>query len=204
MESTQGTWLTGTAFEHNTLYNYNLHAAAKVFVGMQQSETPYWQGEGSANNAPDPWTPDERYGDPDFSWCDAGDARCRMSLAQNIDGGSQMHIYGSGKCAPRTILNPVVSSPRSSADTRYPAGFCTFFNAMNDNNWSSAPCPDSAVCITNQARVAGDPAGLYCCSGNTKGADVMVLDGSDPKHHNNPGGWGGIIAAYLSFAGEGE
>lgn len=55
VESTQGTWLTGTAFEHNTLYNYNFHAASNVYAGMQQCETPYWQGNESPRNAPDPW-----------------------------------------------------------------------------------------------------------------------------------------------------
>ena len=55
VEATQGTWLTGTAFEHNTLYNYNLHSASNVYAGMQQCETPYWQGNGSPRNAPDPW-----------------------------------------------------------------------------------------------------------------------------------------------------
>ena len=41
IEATAGTWLHGTAVEHNTLYQYNFQAAKNVFVGMQQSEAPY-------------------------------------------------------------------------------------------------------------------------------------------------------------------
>lgn len=54
VEATSGTWLHGTASEHNTLYQYNLHNARNVFVGMQQSEIPYWQGNGSPSLAPAP------------------------------------------------------------------------------------------------------------------------------------------------------
>jgi glucan 1,3-beta-glucosidase len=56
VESTKATWLVGTAFEHNTLYQYNIVNAQNVFIGMQQCETPYWQGNGSLALAPAPWT----------------------------------------------------------------------------------------------------------------------------------------------------
>lgn len=94
-EATKGTWLTGTGFEHNTLYNYNLHSASNVFAGMQQTETPYWQGPGAAQSAPTPWSADSEYGDPDFSWCSGDDQTCRMALAQNIDGGSGLFLCGA-------------------------------------------------------------------------------------------------------------
>ncbi|KAI4125489.1 MAG: hypothetical protein LQ338_004215 [Usnochroma carphineum] len=169
VEATKPTWLTGTGFEHNTLYNYNLHNAQNIYAGLQQTETAYWQGVGSPQNAPGPWTADSRFGDPDFSWCAAGDVPCRMGLAQNVDGGSNLYLYG--------------------------AAFWTFFNGHT-------PC--GANCITNQARVTGNPTNLYWYGIATKSADVMVLDGKDnPDQHHNPGGWtpGGVIAAYLRFMG---
>ena len=98
VESTKATWLTGTGFEHNTLYNYNLHNAINVYAGLQQTETAYWQGAGSQQNAPGPWTALSLYGNPDFLWCAEGDQSCRMGLAQNIDGGSNLELfYASGK-----------------------------------------------------------------------------------------------------------
>ncbi|MCJ1300818.1 hypothetical protein MMC08_003617 [Hypocenomyce scalaris] len=62
VEATQTTWLHGVAFEHNTLYQFNFNNAQNVYVGMQQSETPYWQGAGSPDLALVPWTPVNTYG----------------------------------------------------------------------------------------------------------------------------------------------
>jgi glucan 1,3-beta-glucosidase len=56
IESTQPTWLVGTSFEHCTLYQYSLHDASNVYIGMQQTETPYWQGNDEVQRAPAPWT----------------------------------------------------------------------------------------------------------------------------------------------------
>jgi glucan 1,3-beta-glucosidase len=73
VEATKATWLVGTAFEHNTLYQYNLNNAQNVYIGMQQSETPYWQGSGSPSLAPAPWT--ATGSDPTFSNCGTSDSQ---------------------------------------------------------------------------------------------------------------------------------
>ena len=78
VESTKATWLVGTAYEHNTLYQYNLNNAQNVYIGMQQSETPYWQGSGSASLAPAPWT--AAGSDPTFSNCGSSDGQVSSSL----------------------------------------------------------------------------------------------------------------------------
>ncbi|KAL8811223.1 MAG: hypothetical protein Q9223_007579 [Gallowayella weberi] len=180
VEATKGTWLTGTGFEHNTLYEYNLHNAQNVFAPLQQTETAYWQGAGSRQNAPGPWTANSRYGDPDYSWCKPGEQPCRMGLAQNIDGGSNLYLYG--------------------------AAFWTFFHGETQTRYDDpATKCEGIVCITNQARVTGNPKNMYWYGINTKSADVMVLDGNEnPNRFFHPGGWppGGVIAAYLTFAGK--
>lgn len=178
VEATKGTWLVGTAFEHNTLYNYNLHKAQNVFASMQQTETAYWQGNGTRQPAPSPWGPNPKYGDPDFSWCHPGDQACRMGLAQNIDGGENLYLYG--------------------------AAFWTFFHGETSGRYNAPETIAGPNEITNQARVTGNPRGLYWYGVNTKCSDVMILDGvNSPKQYNHPGGWppGGVIAAYLRFAG---
>lgn len=183
VEAIKGTWLTGTAFEHKTLYNYNLHNAQNVYAGMQQTETAYWQGAGSQQNAPAPWTAKSQYGDPDFSWCVGGDQSCRMGLAQNIDGGSNLFLYG--------------------------AAFWTFFHGEVSTCYNCAQTVCGANCITNQARVTSNPQDLYWYGVNSRAARVMVLDGKgNPQQHYNAGGWdcgngcpGGVIAGYLPFAG---
>jgi hypothetical protein len=53
VESTRGTWLVGTAFEHFVLYQYQFLHAKNVFASMAQTETVYWQ---PAPPAPAPWT----------------------------------------------------------------------------------------------------------------------------------------------------
>ena len=182
VEATKATWLVGTAFEHNTLYNYNLHSAKNVYAGMQQTETAYWQGAGSQQNAPAPWTADSRYGDPDFAWCGGGDQSCRMGLAQNIYGGENLFLYG--------------------------AAFWTFFHGEVSTCYDCPATVCSAGCIKHQARVANNPKSLYWYGVNSRAADVMILDGKgNPPQRYNPGGWGsgngspgGVIAGYLPFA----
>lgn len=53
VESKLGTWLVGTAFEHNVLYQYQFAGAQNVQALMAQTETVYWQ---PAPAAPSPWT----------------------------------------------------------------------------------------------------------------------------------------------------
>jgi glucan 1,3-beta-glucosidase len=43
VESQKSTWLVGTAFEHCTLYQYQLASAENVYMLMAQTETVYWQ-----------------------------------------------------------------------------------------------------------------------------------------------------------------
>lgn len=178
IEATKGTWLTGTAFEHCTLYNYNFYNAQNVFAGMQQTETAYWQGEGSLQNAPAPWTALSSFGDPDFLWCGDGDQKCRMGLATTIDGGSNLFLYS--------------------------AAFWAFFHGETLTRYNFPGTTCGSDCITNQIRVAGNPKGLYWYGVNSRCATTMILDGQgNPKEFNNPGGWppGGVVAAYLQYAG---
>lgn len=67
--------------EHNTLYQSNFNNAKNVFMGFQQSETPYWQGDNSPSLDPAPWGPPVALSsDPDFSWCAGDDAQVCVSL----------------------------------------------------------------------------------------------------------------------------
>ena len=60
--------------EHNVLYQVNIHKAENIFIGLQQGEAPYWQGNGTTLQAPAPWTQTLLNSDPDFAWCGADDA----------------------------------------------------------------------------------------------------------------------------------
>jgi glucan 1,3-beta-glucosidase len=93
VEATKGTWLIGTAYEHNTLYQYNFNSAQNVFSAFQQSETPYWQGPGN-DLAPVPWADNLIASDPSFSNCDSDDALCRMAFFEHIQDSSNLFLYG--------------------------------------------------------------------------------------------------------------
>ncbi|EKD17927.1 uncharacterized protein L3040_004467 [Drepanopeziza brunnea f. sp. 'multigermtubi'] len=177
VEATKGTWIAGASFEHCVLYSYNFHRAQNVFVGMLQSETAYWQGEGAQQNAPAPWTASATVGDPDYSWCGGSDQKCRMGVHANIDGGKNLFLYA--------------------------AGFWTFFHGETQTRYNAPETVCGSDCITNQIRVTGAPKALYWFGIATKSGTTMVLDGvSNPTQFNNPGGWspGGVIAAYLQFS----
>ncbi|KAJ5656857.1 hypothetical protein N7507_008807 [Penicillium longicatenatum] len=172
VEATKGTWLTGTGSEHNWLYNYNFHSAQNVYAGMLQTESPYMQGDGATQTAPAPWTAESAYGDPDFSWCDGGDQKCRTSLAANVDGGKDVFLYNSAAWA--------------------------FFNGEWTGDYSTQ-CDGS--CQTNMMRVANGPENLVWYSVSTRKTDVMILDDeSNPTEENHPGGWEAIIQAYRQFS----
>lgn len=100
VESTKGTWLHALGSEHWWLYQLNLRSAKNVVVSMLQTETNYEQGDNAQQVAPAPWAPDvDGWGDPDFSWCDGGDARCHMGLSNFVQGGSDIYYYGSASWA---------------------------------------------------------------------------------------------------------
>jgi glucan 1,3-beta-glucosidase len=168
----RGTWLVGTAFEHNTLYQYNFHNAKDVYAGMQQSETPYWQGPGFASDVldPAPWAPAlvTPYGDPDYSNCGGADAQCRMAWFEYISSSTNLFLYASG--------------------------FWTFFNGNDLTN-----CNNDAACQTNAIDIK-DSSGVYMYGVNTKSSLNMVTgdNGLLVTMNNNPGGWGGGVAAMLA------
>jgi len=86
-ESQGPVWMYGTAMEHNVLFQYSLVGAKNIFMGMIQTETPYYQ---PSMNTPF-MTSDPR--DPQFC---TGDKRCQMSLALNINSSSNVFLYGAG------------------------------------------------------------------------------------------------------------
>lgn len=161
VESTKATWLVGTGSEHHWLYNYNFNGAQNVFAGLLQTETPYMQGSGARQLAPAPWIAVPKYGDPDFSWCGGNDGKCRSSVAQNVNGGSNLFMYNTASWA--------------------------FF----DGEWNGVYTSDNYCqgnCQTNMVRVANKPTKLYWYGIATRSTDIIVFDGvTNPTTFNNPG-----------------
>ncbi|KAJ7030627.1 exo-beta-1,3-glucanase, partial [Mycena alexandri] len=69
-ESAGPVWLIGTASEHHVLYQYNLANAKSHYMGLIQTETPYFQPNPIA---PAPFTVNKAFRDPAF-WSDISQA----------------------------------------------------------------------------------------------------------------------------------
>ncbi|PVH87617.1 glycoside hydrolase family 55 protein [Cadophora sp. DSE1049] len=185
IESTKGAWLVGTAFEHNTLYQYNINKAQNVYIDLQQTETAYWQGYGGPQKAPSPWTPVSSIGDPNFANCqssgDSGNPQCYMGFAQHISSSSNIIIHGSA--------------------------FWTFFNGMTDGSYSHAGCDNHNNICQENAIIMTNTNSLFWYNVLTKNTINMIRDNGlvTAAQVNNPGGWEGsvpgVVAAYLKDSG---
>lgn len=91
IESKNPVWLWGTSSEHHQLYNYQVSHAQNVFMGLIQTETPYYQ---SNPNALTPYTPQKSWNDPDFSTCKT--ASCRKAWGLRVINSSDLFVYGAG------------------------------------------------------------------------------------------------------------
>ncbi|KAF3902585.1 hypothetical protein ABW21_db0207765 [Orbilia brochopaga] len=102
IESQGPSWLYGTASEHCVLYQYQMHKASNLFLGMIQTEAPYYQ---SSPGAPAPFDPSilsKRQtkvsfpNDPTFKHCAPGDKACAVAWAVRVYGSVGVHLYGAG------------------------------------------------------------------------------------------------------------
>lgn len=91
IESNPGpVWLWGTASEHNVLYNYQINAAANVFMGHIQTETPYFQSNPDASV---PFKVNAAFNDPDLT---QGSATTKKAWGVRVRDSKDVFIYGSG------------------------------------------------------------------------------------------------------------
>ncbi|KAL3473173.1 pectate lyase superfamily protein-domain-containing protein [Aspergillus californicus] len=93
IESAGPTWLWGTSSEHSVLYQYNLVGAQDIFMGMIQSESPYFQ---PVPQAPTPFSPGTFPGDPLFEDCDDDPDMCAVSWGLRMVQSKNIYVYGAG------------------------------------------------------------------------------------------------------------
>ncbi|KAF8584104.1 glycoside hydrolase family 55 protein [Ramaria rubella] len=79
-------WLVGTGSEHHVLYQYNLVGARDHYIGLMQTETPYYQPSPSP---PQPFRVEPRWRDPELH-----SQRAAWGLA--VRDSSNILIYGAG------------------------------------------------------------------------------------------------------------
>ncbi|KAH7333308.1 exo-1,3-beta-D-glucanase [Rhexocercosporidium sp. MPI-PUGE-AT-0058] len=97
IESQGPTWLYGTASEHCVLYQYQLFNARDIFLGMIQTESPYYL---PTPQAPAPFPSQDLalfIGDPTFADCDrVAHPHCAVSWGLRVVNSKNVHIAGAG------------------------------------------------------------------------------------------------------------
>lgn len=196
VEAVKGTWFVGTGFEHNTLYQYQFANARNVFVGMQQTESPYWQGPGSPNLTPDPWISNKDYYDPAFQDCTDGS----LIVPENFNSSLGNATTIEGWCRMGYALRIFESDPSSSGSSNssitnggihvYNSAFWVFFNHL-----VSVP----GIAQWRCGSVEGPVENLYWYNIDTRACEYVVYDGglSEVTQDIAPGSWGAAVAAYL-------
>lgn len=95
IESTHPTWLYASASEHNVLYQYMIRGANNLFLGMIQTESPYYQ---STPPAPQPFEKSvgRFIGDPSYTDCKPNVPGSCMAWGVMVEQSSNIFIYGAG------------------------------------------------------------------------------------------------------------
>jgi len=90
VESTVGpVWMYGTAAEHSVLYNYQIANASNVFMGLIQTETPYYQ----SNPGPSaPFAANSAFADPVFTGTDPSIKAWGLRVVSSKD----VFVFGAG------------------------------------------------------------------------------------------------------------
>ncbi|MCJ1359868.1 MAG: hypothetical protein MMC33_009871 [Icmadophila ericetorum] len=161
IESSKGpVWLYGTSAEHSTLYNYQVSHAANVYMGLIQTETPYFQSNPTALTpfAPQTGAP---YYDPSY-YCPqgapnpnntGGDNTCVKSWGLRVVDSNNIHIYG--------------------------AGLYSFFDNYSEDCLATESCQASMVSIEGCGTGAADSGVVNIWGLSTKGSTSMVdVDGT--------------------------
>lgn len=95
IESINPTWLYASGFEHAVMYQYMIHGANNLFMGLIQSESPYFQ---SSPPAPKPFDKSVGLfkGDPSFKDCNPSKPNSCMAWGLMVKKSSNVLIYGAG------------------------------------------------------------------------------------------------------------
>ncbi|KZT11301.1 glycoside hydrolase family 55 protein [Laetiporus sulphureus 93-53] len=86
-ESAGPVWMIGTAAEHHTLYQYSLNGASDHYMGMIQTETPYYQPSPAV---PSPFSVESTYNDPSFP------SSQTSAWALYVQDSTDIIVFGAG------------------------------------------------------------------------------------------------------------
>ena len=159
-------WLWGTSSEHSVFYNYQFDGVKALFAGFMQSETPYMQ---PLPVAPQPFTVNTAYDDPDFTICPANSGSGDVPPCKDAWGLRVVNSQG--------VLV-------------YSAGFYSFFDDYLQT------CLLEGTCQENMIRIQGSQVSMYAVT--TIGTVNMIRDdnGNTIKSAENADVYGDTFAYY--------
>ncbi|KAF3927655.1 hypothetical protein ABW21_db0201676 [Orbilia brochopaga] len=87
-------WAYGSAVEHNVMYQYQLSNTANVFLGMIQTETPYYQSNPTVYA---PYDVNPAFDDPVYDCPNkALGSTCAKAIGLRVKDSKDVLIYGAG------------------------------------------------------------------------------------------------------------
>lgn len=147
-ESAGPVWLIGTSSEHHTLYQYSLVSAQDHYMGLIQTETPYYQ---PSPTPPTPFSLESSYNDPSFP---SGQV---AAWALNVQTSMDIIVFGAGH----------YSFYQNYAQTCLPNSDCQSQIVNVDSGSSIFIYNLATIGVTNQLSVAG--AAVIPASDNVDG-----------------------------------
>lgn len=76
------------------LYQYQVYNASTIFMGMIQTESPYYQ---IAPPAPEPFPKSDVFpADPSWDYCDGSSINCAFSWGVRVLNSANIYVYGAG------------------------------------------------------------------------------------------------------------
>ncbi|KAJ7461038.1 exo-beta-1,3-glucanase [Mycena galericulata] len=113
-------WLIGTGSEHHALYQYSLVGAQNHYMGLIQTETPYYQPNPAA---PGPFTVNSAYSDPSFSGTSSAWGLVVSSSSNILVFGAGLYSfyssYGQGCLTPENCQSQIVNIDSTSSVSIY-------------------------------------------------------------------------------------
>ncbi|KKA30509.1 hypothetical protein TD95_002078 [Thielaviopsis punctulata] len=108
-------WISGSGSEHHVLYQYQLINTQNIYMGLIQSETPYFQPNPPASK---PFPVESSMSDPDFAtYCQYRNdsAPCEMAWSLRIISSRDVSIFGAGLYSFFNSYNTLCSAEGSGS-----------------------------------------------------------------------------------------